>query len=70
MNKLVNHPLFHKPTEIKGVLYGVASQEGNDGPDYDLMVQADEYIHQLECHLMALDQQGRDGPSIFIEFID
>lgn len=70
MNKLVNHPLFNNPTEIKGVLHGVASQEGNDGPDYDLMVQAAEYIHQLECHLMALDQQCRDGPSIFIEFID
>lgn len=66
MNKLVNHPLFNNPTEIKGVLHGVASQEGNDGPDYDLMVQAAEYIHQLECHLMALDLQSRDGPSIFI----
>lgn len=70
MNKLVIHPLYHNPTDIKAVLNGVASQEGNDGPDYDLMVQAAEYIHQLECHLMALDQQGRDGPSIFIEFID
>ena len=47
-NKFVSHPLFHEPTEIKAALNGVASQEQNDGPDYDLMVEAATYIKQLE----------------------
>ena len=46
--KFVTHPLFHEQTEIKAALNGVASQEQNDGPDYDLMVEAAKYIKQLE----------------------
>ena len=48
MTKLVNHPLYHKPTDIKAVLNGISSQEGNDGPDYDLMVKSADYIKELE----------------------
>ena len=45
---LVDHPLFHKPTEIKSALKEVASQKGNNNPDYGLMEKAANQINVLE----------------------
>lgn len=41
----------------KAVLNGVDSQENCDGPDYDLMVTAADYIQDLEDHIMYLIQE-------------
>ena len=46
----VNFHLFHDPVEITKALIAVASQEGNDGPEYDLMMAASERIRELEAH--------------------
>lgn len=43
--------LFHEPVEITHALVAVASQEGNDGPEYDLMMAAAERIRFLESLL-------------------
>ena len=48
VRKMINYPLFHNKVDIKAALHGVASQENCDGPEYDLMVCAAEYIQQLE----------------------
>ena len=49
MKKVTCH-LFHEPVEISKALIAVASQEGNDGPEYDLMMAAAERIRELEAH--------------------
>jgi hypothetical protein len=50
--KIVNprHPtLFNEPVEITHALVAVASQEGCDGLDYDLMMEAANHIRALEA---------------------
>ncbi len=49
--KKVTCNLFHEPVEISKALIAVASQEGNDGPKYDLMVEAADRIRLLESLL-------------------
>ena len=49
MKKVTCH-LFHEPVEISKALIAIASQEGNDGPEYDLMMAAAERIRELEAH--------------------
>ncbi len=49
MKKVTCH-LFHEPVEITKALIAVASQEGNDGPEYDLLMAAAERIRELEAH--------------------
>lgn len=48
MKKMIDYPLFHNPVEITHALITVASQENCDGPEYDLMMKAAEYIRYLE----------------------
>lgn len=48
MKKMIDYPLFHDPVEITHALITVASQENCDGPEYDLMMKAAEYIRVLE----------------------
>jgi hypothetical protein len=48
--KKVTCHLFHEPVEISKALIAIASQEGNDGPEYDLMMAAAERIRELEAH--------------------
>lgn len=66
----VTHPLFHEPPEIKGVLQGVASQEGNDGPDYDLMVAAADYIDTLERLSVALANRLETVDPQFVKIVE
>lgn len=49
--KTVNCSLFDHPVEITHALVTVASQEGCDGPEYDLMMEAVDYIRELESIL-------------------
>ena len=49
--KLIDYPLFHNPVEITNALVTVASQENRDGPEYDLMMNAADYIRLLESLL-------------------
>ncbi len=49
MKKVTCH-LFNEPVEISKALIAVASQEGNDGPEYALMIAAAERIRELEAH--------------------
>lgn len=49
MKKVTCH-LFHEPVEISKALIAVASQEGNDGHEYDLMMEAADRIRELEAH--------------------
>lgn len=49
--KLIDYPLFHNPVEITNALVTVASQENCDGPEYDLMMNAADYIRLLESLL-------------------
>lgn len=51
MKKMIDYPLFHKPVEITHALVTVASQENCDGPEYDLMMEAADYIRLLETLL-------------------
>lgn len=68
--RLVTHPLFHDPVEIKGALNGVASQEGNDGPDYDLMVAAAEYIDALERLTVMFAKCMKDIDPQFVKIVE
>jgi hypothetical protein len=45
--KVKSH-LFDCFVDIKLALSAIAGQEGNDGPEYDLMAQAAKYINDLE----------------------
>lgn len=49
MKKVLN-PLSPVAREepIQSVLRQIASQEGNDGYEYDLMIEAADYIDELE----------------------
>ena len=49
--KKVTYHLFHKPVEITSALIAAASQEGCDGPEYDLMIEAADKIKSLETVL-------------------
>ena len=79
IEKLVEHPRYHQPTEIKAVLNGVASQEGNDGPDYDLMVEAADYINELESsvyffksahlHVFGVDLSKKDSLFSYVNIV-
>ena len=51
MKKMIDYPLFHNPVEITHALVTVASQENCDGPEYDLMMEAADYIRLLETLL-------------------
>lgn len=51
MKKMIDYPLFHNPVEITHALVTVASQENCDGPEYDLMMNAADYIRLLESLL-------------------
>jgi hypothetical protein len=44
----VNHPLKSELCDIKTVLKDLASQEGCDGEPYDQMIEASDYIADLE----------------------
>lgn len=68
--RLVSYPLFNGPTEIKGALNGVASQEGNDGPDYDLMVAAAEYIDALERLTVMFAKCMKDIDPQFVKIVE
>ncbi len=68
--RLVDHPLFHEPTEIKGALNGVAGQENNDGPDYDLMVSAAEYIDSLERLTVMFAKCMKDIDPQFVKIVE
>jgi hypothetical protein len=46
--KIIEYPLFHDPVEITHALISVASQENCDGPEYDLMMEAADWIRKLE----------------------
>lgn len=48
---MIDYPLFHDPVEITHALVTVASQENCDGPEYDLMMEAADYIRLLESLL-------------------
>lgn len=52
--KKVTCNLFHEPVEITNALIAVASQEGNDGPEYDLMMEAADRIRVLEDKLQNM----------------
>jgi len=52
---MIDYPLFHNPVEITNALVTVASQENCDGPEYDLMMEAADYIRLLES-LLDLSQ--------------
>ena len=56
----IKHPLFHDMIDIKAALSGVAGQENCDGPDYDLMMSAADYIAELEDHIKELKQKLYD----------
>ena len=47
--------LFDGPVDIKLALSAVAGQEGNDGPEYDLMSEASMYIADLEEIIRELE---------------
>ena len=49
--KKVNCYLFYEPVGIANALLAVASQEGNNGPKYALMVEAVDRIRFLESLL-------------------
>lgn len=59
MKRMINYPLFHDSVEITHALVAVASQENHDGPEYDLMMGAAEYIRVLES-VIDLLVNGRD----------
>ena len=56
MKKMIDYPLFHNPVEITHALITVASQENCDGPEYDLMMKAAEYIRVLESLIGESDE--------------
>lgn len=68
--KLVTHPLFHSPIEIKSALNGIASQEGHDGPDDDLMVEAARYIAVLERRIESLEDHMKDIDPEFVKIVE
>lgn len=61
MKKMINYPLFHNPVEITQALVTVASQENCDGPEYDLMMAAADYIRELESLLEILNDTAHIG---------
>lgn len=61
---MVVYPLFEKPVPIALALSAVASQENNDGPEYDLMVAASEYIIFLEKKIKII-QEILDEPVLY-----
>ena len=56
VKRMVVYPLFEKPVPITLALSAVASQENNDGPEYDLMVAASEYITFLEKKIKIIQE--------------
>lgn len=49
--KTVNCSLFEHPVEITHAIVTIASQENCDGPEYDLMMDAVQYIRELESRI-------------------
>ena len=54
MKYMVECHLFEEPVSITHALEAVASQENHDWPEYDLMVQAADYIRKLERQIKEL----------------
>ena len=56
--KTIKNPLnLDKPSPIQSVLRQLASQEGCDGAPYDQMMNAADYIDELESKL-ELEQES------------
>jgi hypothetical protein len=55
--KMIYSSHHGREMEIKGVLYDLASQEGCDGEPWDQMVEAAQYIAQLE-NMYSVEQPG------------
>ena len=61
MKYMVECHLFEEPVRITHALEAVASQENHDWPEYDLMVQAADYIRMLEHQVQELiDEEDGD----------
>ena len=61
MKYMVECHLFEEPVSITHALEAVASQENHDWPEYDLMVQAADYIRMLEHQVQELiDEEDGD----------
>lgn len=61
--RMIDYPLYHNPVSIPNTMIGVSSQENCDGPEYDLMMEAAEYIRVLESSIDLLQTQ-----SYFMEY--
>lgn len=70
IRKMINYPLFHNKIDIKSALHGVAGQENCDGPEYDLMVEAAEYIQQLEEFSDYLYNNLKDLDPEFVKIVE
>lgn len=55
----VIHPLTSRLAPIQHVLRDLASQENCDGEPYDQMIQAADYIDDLEMRMEFLREQLR-----------
>ena len=67
--RLIHHPLRVKdiPAPIQTVLRDLAGQDGCDGEPYDQMMEAADYIDELEREVEAVRKHfgwKRDGRSI------
>lgn len=62
--RMIKYPLFEHPVTIASALSKVASQENNDGPEYDLMLAAADYINFLEKKINII-QEILDEPKIY-----
>ena len=69
MKKMIDYPLFHDPVEITHALITVAQQENCDGPEYDLMMKAAEYIRVLESLLEISNCVFENQQNLSPEFV-
>lgn len=60
---LIYDPLYDCEREIKAVLIGLASQENCDGEPYDQLMQAANYINQLENKVKELSGEEQCLPN-------
>ena len=64
VERMIEYPLFEKPVPIALALSAVSSQENNDGPEYDLMLAAADYIRFLEKKIKII-QEILDEPVLY-----
>jgi hypothetical protein len=52
----INYHLFDHPVDLDHALIVVAGQENHDGPEYDLMILAADYIRELELVVIEANE--------------